>query len=120
MANACRPKIGIIPPTYGHPVSLTEAIEFALVQQSTCDVVVLIVSDGCRWQETDVASAAYSSAAKNTFYIRKANGGPGSARNCGIEFLLNNWPEIEAIFFLDADNRLRDSTHCKPHTTLWR
>lgn len=118
MASVSQAKIGVIIPTYRHPVVLTEAIESAIAQQSTCDVIVLIVSDGCPWRETDVASTAYRSAAKNVFYIQKANGGPSSARNCGIEFFLNNWPEIEAIFFLDADNRLRPNALLTAYNAL--
>ncbi|WP_457302975.1 glycosyltransferase, partial [Phyllobacterium sp. P5_D12] len=34
------------------------------------------------------------------------NGGLSSARNYGIEFALRNFPNLEAVYFLDADNRI--------------
>lgn len=107
MARAGKAKVGVVIPAYGHPVLLTEAIESVLAQQCSFDVVIVIVSDGCPLRETDVVCSAYCSASEKVFYIRTANGGPSSARNRGIEFLLRNWGDIEAIFFLDADNRLR-------------
>jgi glycosyltransferase involved in cell wall biosynthesis len=99
--------IAVVVPTYRDPVLLTEAIESILAQKSTFDIVTLIVNDGCPLRETDVVSSAFSFAFPNVFYLRKANGGPSSARNRGIDFILHNWPEVGAIFFLDADNRLR-------------
>ena len=107
MASAQEVRVGVIIPTYRHPVLLTEAIESALAQQTTFGVAVVIVSDGCPLLETEAVCSAYCSTLQNVFYLRKANKGPSSARNYGIEFILHNWPDIDAIFFLDADNRLR-------------
>ncbi len=39
-------------------------------------------------------------------YLRKTNGGLANARNFGIRYILSNLLSIEAIYFLDADNRL--------------
>ena len=39
-------------------------------------------------------------------YLRDENVGLSGARNRGIEFVLAELPEAEAIFFLDADNML--------------
>jgi glycosyltransferase involved in cell wall biosynthesis len=40
-------------------------------------------------------------------FVEQPNRGPGSARNTGVDLALRSWPAVEAVFFLDADNRLR-------------
>src|SRR3546814_10759216 len=39
-------------------------------------------------------------------YLRQPNGGLSAARNTGIDFALKTWPSVQAIYLLDADNRL--------------
>jgi glycosyltransferase involved in cell wall biosynthesis len=77
-----------------------------LGQKATFSIVALIVSDGCPLRETEAICAAYACTYPNIIYLRKLNGGPSSARNAGIEFILSNLDQIQAAFFLDADNRL--------------
>ena len=98
MANACRPKIGIIIPTYGHPVLLTEAIESALVQQSTCDVVVLIVSDGCRWQETDVGAPLIARLPRTLFTFVRQMAAQVPREIAGLNFFLITGRRLKQYF----------------------
>ncbi|MHC1551073.1 glycosyltransferase [Phyllobacterium sp. K27] len=100
------PKVAVIIPAYKHSVLLAEAIESALAQQAPFDIAVLIVDDGCPFPETGEIGRTYALAYSNVFYLRKANGGLSSARNYGIEFALRNFEELEAVYFLDADNRI--------------
>lgn len=100
------PEIVVIVPIYGHPVLLSEAIESVLAQQCAARIGIVIVSDGCRMPETDLIASAYALAHANVVYLRKANGGPSSARNYGIDYALRSWPTMQALFFLDSDNRL--------------
>ena len=101
-----RPRIAVIIPVFKHSVLLAEAIESALAQQAPYDIAILIVDDGCPFPETAEVGRTYALAHDNVFYLRKANGGLSSARNYGIEFALRNFDELEAVYFLDADNRI--------------
>lgn len=100
------PGLAVVIPVHGHPVLLAEAVESVLAQLCEPAVGVVIVSDGCPNRETDLVASAYATAHPNSVFLRKANGGPSSARNLGIAYVLRHWPAAEAVFFLDADNRL--------------
>ena len=100
------PQIAVILPIYGHPVLLSEAVESLLAQKGAENIAIVIVSDGCKLAETDLVCSAYSAAYRNIVYLRKKNGGPSSARNYGINYVLATWAGVAAVYFLDADNRL--------------
>jgi glycosyltransferase involved in cell wall biosynthesis len=100
------PRLAIVIPVYKHSVLLTEALESALAQQAEFQIAVVIVDDGCPFVETQTIGSAYATAHENIFYLRKPNGGLSSARNYGIDFAFEMFPELEAVYFLDADNRI--------------
>ncbi len=100
------PKVAVLIPAYKHSVLLAEAIESALAQEAPFDIAVVIVDDGCPFPETGEVGRTYALAHQSVFYLRKANGGLSSARNYGIDFALRNFPDLEAVYFLDADNRI--------------
>ncbi|MBN9672254.1 glycosyltransferase [Roseibium aggregatum] len=100
------PVLAILIPVFKHSVLLAEAIESALAQVAPFKIAVVIVDDGCPFPETAHVGQAYALAHENVFYLRKANGGLSSARNYGIEFALRSFAGLEAIYFLDADNRI--------------
>ena len=113
------PRIAIIVPAYGHPVLLSEAVDSALAQRGAPNFVIVIISDGCKQPETDLLCRTLATAHGNVVYLRKANGGPSSARNYGINFVLQSWPDLEAVFFLDSDNRLA-ATALRDAYAAWR
>ncbi len=98
--------VAIIIPVYKHSVLLTEAIDAALAQVAPFNISVVIVDDGCPFPETGHTGRAYALAHENVYYLRKANGGLSSARNYGIDFALRTFADLEAVYFLDADNRI--------------
>jgi glycosyltransferase involved in cell wall biosynthesis len=100
------PRLAIIVPVYKHPGLLAEALDCALAQQAGFGIAIVIVDDGCPYEETRTIAAAFAMAHPGVTYLRKTNGGLSSARNFGIDFALRAWPGLEAIYFLDADNRL--------------
>jgi glycosyltransferase involved in cell wall biosynthesis len=86
---------------------LGEAVISALNQETEFDVVIVIVNDGCPMAETHQACLDFVAAAPDRVrYIRRPNGGLSAARNTGIDYVLGAWESVEAIYFLDADNRL--------------
>lgn len=98
--------LAIIVPAFKHSVLLSEAIASAVAQEAPFGIAVLVVDDGCPYPETAAMGRAHALAHPNVYYLRKRNGGLSSARNYGIEFALRRFPRLEAVYFLDADNRL--------------
>ena len=96
----------VVVPTYKHPVFLSEALDSALHQTFDKPFAVIVCSDGCPHRETDLIAGAFAMADPRVVYLRKPNGGPSSARNAAIDYALEHFPKMQALFFLDADNRL--------------
>jgi glycosyltransferase involved in cell wall biosynthesis len=102
-----KPEIAIIIPVFKHSALLPETISSALRQKVTHDYVIILVNDGCPFEETDIVCREYCAAYPNKiFYIHKPNGGLSSARNAGINFALEVFPTLDAIYLMDADNRI--------------
>lgn len=100
-------KIAIVIPIFKHSGLLPEAIASALNQKVGVDYAIVLVNDGCPFEETDEVCRQYAiSFPGKIFYIHKPNGGLSSARNAGIDFSLKIFPELEAIYLMDADNRI--------------
>ena len=101
------PRLAIIVPIFKHAVLVTEALASALREAREMDGVVVIVNDGCPFQETHQVCESFALAdPTRVIYIRTPNGGLSAARNCGIRLALARFPSLEAIYLLDADNRL--------------
>jgi len=102
------PRLAIVVPVYGHPGLVSEALHSALAQEADFGLHVVVVNDGCPHPETHQVLQAFALAHPDCLtYLRKPNGGLSSARNAGITHVLKNLPSVEALFMLDADNRLR-------------
>ena len=101
------PTLAVVIPVYKHSVLLGEAVISALNQQADFDLVIVIVNDGCPMAETHQACLDFVAAAPDrVHYMRRRNGGLSAARNTGVDYVLRAWASVEAIYFLDADNRL--------------
>ncbi|MEJ1979304.1 MAG: glycosyltransferase [Acetobacteraceae bacterium] len=111
-------RLAVVIPVYKHPGLMVEAIESALAQAAPFPLAVVIVNDGCPHPETDVIGEAYAIARPNVAYLRKPNGGLSSARNHGIAFVLRELPNVDSVYFLDADNRLTPTAMADAHALL--
>ncbi|NVK40224.1 MAG: glycosyltransferase family 2 protein [Oceanospirillaceae bacterium] len=99
--------IGVVIPGYGHPQFLSEAIISACTQDIDQPVQVVVVDDGCRFVETGKTVANLMKRFPGMlYYLRQENTRLPGARNTGIRFLMSMVPDLDAIYFLDADNRL--------------
>ncbi|HVX82131.1 MAG TPA: glycosyltransferase family A protein, partial [Devosiaceae bacterium] len=103
------PRVVVVIPVFKHSGLLAEAVESVLAQTANFEIAVVIVNDGCPFPETEEIGQAYALANSNVFYLRKPNGGLSSARNFGIDFAARTFPGYEAIYLLDADNRITPS-----------
>jgi hypothetical protein len=113
-ASSPSPRIAVIVPAWKQAQYLAGAIGSALAQDANFGVGVVIVDDGC----PDPATARIGRTLRDAHpdrveFLRQANGGVAAARNAGVRRAIRRWPEVEAFFFLDADNLLSPSTMAK-------
>ncbi len=99
-------RIAIIIPVWHHPVLLDEAVLSCLSQQDAPDFEVILVNDGCDMAQTHQSLAGWRAAhPEKITLLNQPNLGLSAARNTGVEHALKD-PALEAIYFLDADNKL--------------
>lgn len=104
-------RVAVVVPVWRQARYLAGAVASALNQEIPCGVGVVVVNDGCPEPETDqIGQTLRDADPDRVAYLKQENGGVSAARNAGIELALRRWPEVEAVFPLDADNRL------SPHT----
>ncbi len=106
MPEAVNAKIAIITPVFRHSVLVMDAVESIISQDLFHRIEYIIVDDGCVHEQTVLNCASLCHTFKNIHYIRTPNGGLSAARNAGVDFCLKSFENCEAIYFLDADNRL--------------
>lgn len=120
MNYALTAKIAIIIPIFKHSGLLPETVTTALRQKVCVDFSIVLVNDGCPFEETDIVCRQYAMAYPGKiFYLHKPNGGLSSARNAGIDFAINTFPALEAIYLMDADNRIGPRLLQKSYDTLF-
>ncbi|WP_162560665.1 glycosyltransferase family 2 protein [Methylobacterium durans] len=100
------PAIAVVIPVYRQPHFLIESVASALRQSLSMGHRIVIVDDGCPLPETRALGLAFALADPHVHVIRTPNRGLSAARNAGIDYALSCWPGIEALYMLDADNRL--------------
>ena len=101
------PAIAIVVPAFRHPSLLAEALESAVRQEAAVPHAVVVVNDGCAFPATHEVGVAYARAhPERVLYLDGRHRGPSGARNAGVRMALAAWPSVEAVMFLDADDRL--------------
>jgi glycosyltransferase involved in cell wall biosynthesis len=103
-------EVAVVIPVFKQPQYLVESVD-SVISQLGVRVRAVIVNDGCPFESTHEIGLALTQAFHGrVYYVRRPNGGLSAARNTGIDLALAMWPDVEAVFPLDADNRL------SPHT----
>src|SRR3954447_16373602 len=98
----------VIVPTHKHPGLLAEARDPALRQRCDFGYSIVVVEDGCPFPETARVCRDFAAAHPGRIHhLRKRNNGLSAARNTGIDFALAACPGLEAVYFLDSDNRIQ-------------
>ncbi len=103
-------------PLYGHAALALEALETILSSQTVFRTEIVISVDGDPRHEVFDSLTLYAAAHDNIHVLFGENAGPGGARNRAIDYILEEMPDVSAVYFVDADNRVQ------PHTidTLYR
>jgi Glycosyl transferase family 2 len=104
-------RIAVVVPAWRQARYLAAAVGSALDQEISCGVGVVVVNDGCPDPETERIGLALRDAnPERVAYLTQGNGGLSAARNAGIRAAFARWPQLEAVFPLDADNMLSPQT----------
>jgi hypothetical protein len=104
-------RIAVIVPVWKQARYLAGAVASALAQQASFGVGVVVVDDGCPEPETErIGHALRDASPDRVEFLVQENMGLSAARNAGIRRALRRWPDLDAIFFLDADNLLSPQT----------
>ena len=91
--------ISIIIPLYNKEPIIERSIS-SVLSQSFADLELIIVDDGSTDGSVSIVNGIYDNRIR---LIQQENGGPGKARNTGVEHCHGDW-----ILFLDADDELAD------------
>jgi hypothetical protein len=104
-------RVAAVVPVWNQARYLAAAVESALAQEAPFGIGVVIVDDGCPDPETErIAETLRDAHPDRVAYLRQPNRGLPAARNAGIRQALARWPQLDAIFPLDADNLLSRHT----------
>ncbi len=99
--------VAIVVPLFKHSVLVADALESAIRQRSRYPIVVIVVNDGCPFQESDLQMKSILAAQPEVVrYVVQQNRGLSAARNTGIDYALEKFPGVQAIYFMDADNTI--------------
>jgi glycosyltransferase involved in cell wall biosynthesis len=103
--------IAVAMPLYGHAALALEAVESVLAStHRNCRVAIVVSVDGDPRHETFDQLLLYAATHPSVHVVFGQNAGPGGARNRAIAFVLEHLPEAQAVYFLDADNRVLPGT----------
>lgn len=105
--------VAVITPVFGHSGLVMDALASVRALRISSNLAIhhVLVNDGCLDAATPAICVAHAlECPELTHYIWQANAGLSSARNKGIDFALNELANLQAIFFLDADNALRNGS----------
>ncbi|MGP0076790.1 MAG: glycosyltransferase [Bryobacteraceae bacterium] len=101
------PEIAVVVPLFKHSVLVVDALESAIAQSSRHPFIIIVVNDGCPFQESDLQIKSIRSVYPDLIhYVLQNNAGLSAARNTGIDYALANFPTVRAIYFMDADNAI--------------
>lgn len=88
-------QLSVVIPAYNASAYISESLASVLAQTDSPPFEVIVVDDGSRDGTGELVQARFP----EVRLLRKENGGPGSARNLGVENAVG-----EVIVFIDADD----------------
>ena len=110
MYDRSKDLIVVAMPLYGHAALALEALETVLASETVFRTQIVVSVDGDPRREVFDSLTLYAAAHANIHIIFGENAGPGGARNRAVDYILEEMPDVKAVYFVDADNRVQ------PHT----
>lgn len=98
------PKLSIIVPVFNAEKYLSECID-SIIAQSFADFELILVDDGSTDSSYEICKK-YALSDKRVKIIQEKNGGPGKARNTGLDVACGEW-----IGFCDSDDWIDSSSY---------
>lgn len=95
------PKVAIIVPFYNVEKYLQDCLE-SCIHQSYSNIEIILIDDGSTDKSCEIAKTYFEKDSRISL-ICKSNGGQGSARNMGIEYISNGFTYssiIETPYFI--------------------
>lgn len=101
-------RAAVIVPVYGQAELMSETVSSLLAQQGAEPFAILLVDDRCADPRTARKAATFAAAHPGeVFYLRTTeNAGLSAIRNAGVRQALELWPELEAVAFVDGDDKV--------------
>ena len=100
-------RTAIIVPVYGQADLMCEAIDSLLAQDTSEDFAIILVDDACPDPRTPLKSEIFARAhpGRVLYWRSKRNRGLSAMRNEGVRLALALWPGLEAVAFVDGDDK---------------
>ena len=111
--NQTPPLFSVVIPACNAAACVRFAVDSVLAQTLPSRYYEIIVVDDCSTDTTRMALAEYAGHANFRVASTSKNGGPGMARNVGIELAAGQW-----IIFLDSDDRLMPDALAELHRQI--
>lgn len=107
-------KIAVVVPVYEAESFIKRGMD-SLLNQSFKDIKIICVNDA----SPDNCAKILNDYAKQDNRVivinHEANKGAGAARNTGLDYIYENYPEVEYISLIDADDRIELNTYEKAY-----
>ena len=104
LPSHCQSRLAIIIPVHNTEQYVKEMVQ-DLFDQTFTSFSVLAVNDGSKDGSLGILKRIATTDSR-IHVISQPNGGPGKARNTGLDFIRNNNLDFDYIWFCDSDDRV--------------
>lgn len=116
--NKNKSKLAIIIPVYNTEKYIREMIN-DLLNQSFNDYSIFVINDGSDDSSLEILNRLASSESR-IHVISQTNGGPGKARNSGLDYIAQEKLTFDYIWFCDSDDKIEQEALSKVISALDR
>ncbi len=101
-------RAAVVVPVYGQADLMAETVASLLAQDGAEPFAVMLVDDCCTDPRTARKAAMLATAHPGRIFYWRApeNGGLSAIRNAGVRRALELWPDLEAVAFVDGDDKV--------------
>ncbi|MFA5696679.1 MAG: glycosyltransferase family 2 protein, partial [Bacilli bacterium] len=107
-------KIAVVVPVYGAESFIKRGMD-SLVNQSFKDIKIICVNDASPDNCAKILNDYVKRDNRVIVINHEVNKGAGAARNTGLDYIYENYPEVEYISLIDADDRIELNAYEKAY-----